>query len=61
MQPDPKESYQQALEKAGTPKETLVSGDPLNQTSRISDDDYISNYNALIIFEKMEGTHEKHG
>ncbi|QDS72601.1 hypothetical protein FKW77_001484 [Venturia effusa] len=61
VQPDPKETYQQALEKAGTPTETLVSGDPLNQTSRISDDDYISNYNALVIFEEMETLHEKYG
>jgi hypothetical protein len=61
IQPDPKETYQQALEKAGTPKETLVSGNPLNKTSMISDDDYISNYNALIIFEDMEVVHERFG
>ncbi|KAE9979703.1 hypothetical protein EG328_000753 [Venturia inaequalis] len=61
VQPDPKETYQQALEKAGTPTETLVSGNPLNKTSKITDDDYTSNYNALIIFEDMEVVHEKHG
>jgi hypothetical protein len=61
IQPDPKETYQQALEKAGTPTETLVSGDPLNKTSMITDDDYISNYNALTIFEDMEAAHEKFG
>lgn len=61
MQPDPKETYQQALEKAGTPTETLVSGDPLNKTSKISDDDYTSNYNALVVFEDMEAIHEKFG
>lgn len=61
VQPDPKETYQQALEKAGTPKDTLVSGNPLNKTSIILDDDYISNYNALVIFEDMEVVHERFG
>jgi hypothetical protein len=61
VQPDPKETYQQALEKAGTPTDILVNGNPLNKTSVISDDDYISNYNALVIFEDMEATHERFG
>jgi hypothetical protein len=61
IQPDPKETYQQALEKAGTPTETLVSGNPLNKTSVILDDDYISNYNALVVFEDMEVIHERFG
>jgi hypothetical protein len=60
-QPDPKETYQQALEKAGTPTDIIISGNPLNKTSMISDDDYISNYNAVTIFEDMEATHERFG
>ncbi|TID27931.1 hypothetical protein E2P81_ATG00687 [Venturia nashicola] len=61
VQPDPKETYQQALEKAGTPTETLADKNSLNKTSKISDAAYISNYNGLTIFEEMEVAHEKYG
>ncbi|RDL36018.1 uncharacterized protein BP5553_06630 [Venustampulla echinocandica] len=62
VQPDAKESYQQALAKVSSvPTETLVSGDPLNKTSLVSNDDYMTNWNAMIAFEGVEGSHEKYG
>lgn len=62
VQPDPKESYMEALSKVtSTPNETLVSGDPLNKTSLVSDEDYAPNYNSLTVFEELEGNHERYG
>lgn len=62
IQPDPKETYGQALaETVEAPTETLVSGDPLNKTSLVSETDYVSNWNALVAFEMSEDTHERYG
>jgi hypothetical protein len=61
-QPDPKETYQQALAKVTeAPTKTLVSGDPLNQTSLVNEDDYTMNYNGDANFENVENIHEKYG
>lgn len=60
--PIPKWTYQQALDKVTTtPNVTLVSGDPLNQTSLVAETDYTSNFNAQGMFEEMEITHERYG
>ncbi|KAF2493106.1 ferric reductase-like protein transmembrane component 4 [Lophium mytilinum] len=62
VQPDPKETYQQALAKVTKPPtEILVTGDPLNQTSLVTEDDWMANYNADSIFEIQEDTHERYG
>lgn len=62
VQPKPKESYQQALASVkGAPTEAMVSGNPLNKTSLVGDDDYDSNLNALSAFESFEDSHERYG
>lgn len=62
VQPKPKESYQQALAAVTkAPTETMVSGNPLNKTSLVGDDDYDSNLNALSAFETFEDSHERYG
>jgi len=61
-QPQPKESYQEALSKVtSAPTQTLVSGDALNQTSLVTEDDYLGNFNGDTGFEKAEVVHEKYG
>ncbi|KIY01866.1 uncharacterized protein Z520_02004 [Fonsecaea multimorphosa CBS 102226] len=61
-QPDPKESYAEALAKVTTvPTETLVAGDPLNRTLLVSVEDYQPNWNADKIFEHIEILHERYG
>jgi hypothetical protein len=62
VQPEPKETYQQALAKVTTPPtKALVAGEPLNQTMLVSDDDYWPDRNADTIFEVAEVTHERYG
>ncbi|EXJ56262.1 uncharacterized protein A1O5_12718 [Cladophialophora psammophila CBS 110553] len=61
VQPEPKETYQQALAKVTTPPtEILVAGEPLNQTMLVSDGDYWPDRNADSIFEVAEVTHERY-
>ena len=56
------ESYQRALERVvETPTVVVVSGDSLNQTSVVSDDDYILNFNGDNGFETAEISHERFG
>ena len=62
VQPDPKESYRESVAKVTEPPtETLVSKDPLNQTSLVSDEVYEMNLNARKSFENAEVTHERYG
>ncbi|KAK6382826.1 hypothetical protein LTS17_003495 [Exophiala oligosperma] len=62
VQPEPKETYQEALAKAKTtPSETITSGSPLNGTMLVSDDDYQPNWNANNAFEHVEILHERYG
>ncbi|KAF1988396.1 ferric reductase-like protein transmembrane component 4 [Aulographum hederae CBS 113979] len=62
VQPDPKISYQKALEDiTETPTAVLVSGEPLNVTSVVGEEDYMLNWRADSIFEDMEVTHERYG
>jgi hypothetical protein len=62
VQPDPKDTYQETLAKMKVaPTETLVNGNPLNKTSLISEDDYLSNLNSLAGFEDSEIKHERYG
>ncbi|OAG43203.1 hypothetical protein AYO21_02489 [Fonsecaea monophora] len=62
VQPDPKESYAEALAKVTTlPTETLVAGDALNRTMLVSIEDYQPNWNANTIFEHIEILHERYG
>ena len=62
-QPDPKESYQQALAAIKTPPtREMVSGDPLyaiNRTMFVNEEDYTGNYNGQEAFETAEDTHER--
>ncbi|KAF2812738.1 uncharacterized protein BDZ99DRAFT_569364 [Mytilinidion resinicola] len=61
VQPDPKETYQRALAKVtNPPTEILVTGDPLNKTSLVTEDDWIANYNVDSISEIQEDTHERY-
>ena len=62
VQPSPKYSYQQALAKiAGDPTETINSGNPLNTTSVVAEEDFIANFNAQAIFQAEEILHEEYG
>ncbi|KAF9873894.1 hypothetical protein CkaCkLH20_08628 [Colletotrichum karsti] len=62
VQPDPKESYQQALMRVNsTPDALYASTGPLNQTSRISDDLWYAAYNTDTIFEDQESMQEGYG
>jgi hypothetical protein len=61
-QPKPKKSYQQALASIkDTPTETIVSGEQLNKTGLVSDEDYTMNWNSQMSFERAEDTHERYG
>lgn len=61
VQPNPKETYAQALAKITTPPtETLVYGDPLNKTMLIGDDDYQQNWNGDQGFERNEDLNSKY-
>lgn len=61
-QPDPKDSYQQALAKVGkVPTTVAVSGDSLNVTSVVDDEAYVGNYNGDNGFETAEVSHERFG
>lgn len=62
VQPDPKDTYQQALAKVVlAPNETLVAGDPLNKTSLVAEDDWLAAFNADAAFETQEVLHERYG
>ena len=62
IQPDPKETYGEALAKISTiTTETLVLGDPLNRTMMVSDQDYQPNWNADTAFEHVEILHVRYG
>jgi hypothetical protein len=62
VQPIPKETYQQTLARiVSGPNETLVGGDPLNKTSLVFEEDWLSNFNADSEFETQEVTHERYG
>lgn len=61
QQPDPKETYQQALAKVEIiPTEALILGNPLNRTMLVADEDYQPNWNADVVFEDMEITHQRY-
>lgn len=61
VQPDPKETYQQALARVDKlPTEAIALGDPLNQTMLIRDEDYQPDWNADVVFEDMEDTHSRY-
>ncbi|KAF2738963.1 ferric reductase-like protein transmembrane component 4 [Polyplosphaeria fusca] len=61
VQPDPKWTYSQALENIKEkPTETVMSGDTLNKTMLISEDDWLPNWNAQGAFEHQEGLHAKY-
>ncbi|KAF2664574.1 ferric reductase-like protein transmembrane component 4 [Microthyrium microscopicum] len=62
QQPDPKESYQQALEKVSTPPtEVHMQGDPLNKTSLTDDTDYLTSWNADWAFPILDKRSETFG
>lgn len=62
VQPDPKETYQQALAKVkARPTQTAVAGELLNGTMLSPEEDYISSWNADSMFEQVEVTHERYG
>lgn len=62
VQPDPKLSYSQALAKVtDEPTAVVVSGESLNQTSVVNEEDYIGNYNGDNGFETAEISHERFG
>jgi hypothetical protein len=62
VQPIPKHTYQETLAMIIiAPTETLVGGEPLNKTSMVSEDDWLSNFNADSEFEVQEATHERYG
>jgi hypothetical protein len=61
VQPDPKWTYQEALENIfSPPNETVIGGDQLNKTMLVSEDDWLANWNAQSSFEDAEGKHEKY-
>ncbi|KAK3063404.1 hypothetical protein LTS18_000639 [Coniosporium uncinatum] len=61
-QPDPKETYQMALAQVvSPPTDVLVSGDPLNKTSLVPEEDYMANWNAQGLFEEIELKSENYG
>ena len=61
-QPLPKATYQQTLANMTfKPIKTLVSGEDLNHTMIVADEDYQASYNAQGVFEKMEQHHETYG
>lgn len=61
VQPDPKETYQQALAKVKMmPTQAVVLGDPLNQTMLTREEDYQPNWNADVVFEEIEDTHSRY-
>ena len=61
VQPVPKWTYQQALEKVTSPpNEAMASGGELNQTMLVNEDDWLANWNAQDSFEEAEGKHEKY-
>lgn len=58
-QPDPKETYQQALENiSGTPTALYNATGSLNQTSLVSEDLWFAAYNTDTIFENQESQQE---
>ncbi len=62
VQPDPKASFQETLANiTGTPTEILGSGEPLNKTSLVSEEDFLTNWNGMSGFEVQENTHERYG
>ncbi|KAJ4295254.1 hypothetical protein N0V90_007265 [Kalmusia sp. IMI 367209] len=61
VQPDPKWTYQETLDRiTSPPNETVVGGDSLNRTMLVSEDDWQANWNAQDAFEEAEGKHEKY-
>jgi hypothetical protein len=59
-QPNPKYSYQKALDKITNPPNiTLAYGSPLNQTSLVGDSDYDLQYRTLTVFSWVEVQHSK--
>ncbi|KAF4835787.1 Ferric/cupric reductase transmembrane component B [Colletotrichum tropicale] len=62
VQPDPKETYQQALEKIdGTPTALYDATGSLNQTSLVSEGLWFAAYNTDTIFENQESQQEGFG
>lgn len=61
-QPDPKDTYQQALAKIdGTPTAEYNETGTLNETSTISEDLWFAAYNTDTIFIHQESQQEKYG
>lgn len=62
VQPDPKETYQEALASInGTPIAVYSATGPLNQTSVVSDDLWFASYNTDVIFVHQENMQERYG
>ncbi|KAK5651420.1 hypothetical protein OQA88_12508 [Cercophora sp. LCS_1] len=61
LEPKPVMSYSQALDSIKTPPtEEYVSGEMLNVTSLVSDEDFISYEHAFGLFEQVESGHSKY-
>ncbi|KAL1598964.1 hypothetical protein SLS60_008109 [Paraconiothyrium brasiliense] len=61
VQPIPKWTYQEALDKiVSPPDEMVIGGGSLNKTMLVSEDDWLANWNAQDSFEEAEGKHEKY-
>jgi hypothetical protein len=61
LEPKPSMSYAEALASIEEdPIEVYVSGDPLNKTSSVSDEDWQGYLNALVLFEHIETGHQKY-
>ncbi|KAL8847159.1 MAG: hypothetical protein Q9221_007789 [Calogaya cf. arnoldii] len=61
-QPTPRVTYQETLANIATrPMDKLVSGEALNHTMIVSDENYQASYNAQAMFERMENNHSKYG
>lgn len=62
VQPDPKWTYQESLNKVTSPpNETVAYGGELNKTMLASEEDWVESWNAQGNFESAEGKHEKYG
>lgn len=62
VQPDPKETYQQALDKIhGTLTVVYAATGSLNETSLVADALWYAAYNNDVVFAEQEGMQEKYG
>lgn len=62
VQPDPKESWQQALDKiGGTPTTVYNETGYLNETSVVAEELWSTAYNTDVAFRQQESMQEKYG